>query len=465
MGRVSDADILVELARIADIIRENPDGIALAAISEAYRRRYALIPAGRTLQRRLERLVVERKIRAEGERRWAIYHPVPTDSVQQLTDATPQLSAQGVRLRDLIKRPLGEREPVGYDIEWLRDYRPGNTWYLRKADRAQLREIGQTPNDDRPGGTFARDILARLLIDLSWASSRLEGNTYSRLDTQNLIEFGQAAEGKDAAETQMILNHKAAIEYIVDVAAEEKIRPATIHALHALLSENLLNDPSEEGSLRERPVEISGSSYTPTAIPQTIAEAFNRIVDNLNAIPDPFEQALFAMAHLSYLQPFVDVNKRTSRLVANLCLIRANMCPLSFVGADDEWYVLGTLAVYEHRRTELLRDFFLPTYALSAARYRVVKDSVPTPDPLRLKYREQIGEVIRAAVSGGFTPSPALVRHLSANLSVADGDRGRFEELAQELLMNLNAGSAARYRVRPVEFLRWSESVKASPGS
>jgi len=462
MARVSEETILAELGRITEILQESAGGLNRDAIGEGYRTRYSVAMPQRTLQRRLERLVVEGKVRPEGESRRTTYWHTEVGGEPPVAGSAPTLSAQGVRLRDLINRPIAEREPVGYDIEWLRSYRPGTTRYLSKADRAQLREVGRTPEDDRPGGTFARDILGRLLIDLSWASSRLEGNTYTRLDTQNLLVFGQVAEGKDASETQMILNHKAAIEYIVDVAGDEQIRPATILAIHALLSENLLEDASEEGRLRERPVDIGGSSYTPTAIPQTVAEAFQRIVETLNAIQDPFEQALFAMVHLAYLQPFVDVNKRTSRLVANLCLIRANMCPISFVGADEEWYILGTLVVYEQKRTELLRDFFLPTYAQSAAKYRVVKGSVPTPDPLRLKYRDQLSEVIHATVSGGLAPSSKLVRDLTARLDIAENDRARFAELVMELLVNLNVGSAVRYGLRPSAFQNWSEKVRVA---
>jgi fido (protein-threonine AMPylation protein) len=464
MARVVEAVIAEELRRVTQILQESVTSLNRQAIAAAYRVRYAVELPQRTLQRRLERLIVEGRIRPEGGSRSTTYRHASAEGLPPLAGTTQQLSAQGVRLRDLVRRPLRDREPVGYEIEWLRSYRPGTTWYLSKADRAQLREVGRTPDDDRPGGTFARDILGRLLIDLSWASSRLEGNTYTRLDTQNLLEFGQAAEGKDASETQMILNHKAAIEYIVDIAGDETIRPADILTLHALLSENLLDDVREEGRLRERPVEIGGSSYTPTAIPQTITEAFQRIVDTLNAIPDPFEQALFAMAHLAYLQPFIDVNKRTSRLLANLCLIRANMCPLSFVGADEVWYVLGTLAVYEQRRTELLRDFFLPTYAQSAAKYRVVKGSAPTPDPVRLRYRDQLREAVRATVTDGLAPNATRILELAARLNIPQDDRERFTDLAMELLFGLNVGSAARYGLRPSEFQSWSENVRvASP--
>ena len=103
-------------------------------------------------------------------------------------------------------RPLTERTPVGYNREFLDKYRPNESSYLTSETIAHLNRVGRTPDTDRPAGTYARHILDRLLVDLSWASSRLEGNTYSLLDTKRLIELGQAAEGKDAAETQMILN-------------------------------------------------------------------------------------------------------------------------------------------------------------------------------------------------------------------------------------------------------------------
>lgn len=459
MARISDEAIATELDRIIEILRDSGGALSRKAIGEAYLIRHAAGLRPRTLQRRLERLIAEGKIRPEGDNRKTAYRYFGTGGTNGESGSLSSLSAQGVRLMALVKRPIHDRTPVGYDIDWLRSYRPGKTWYLSKAHRVRLHAAGRTPEDDRPAGTFARDILGRLLIDLSWASSRLEGNTYNQLDTQNLLEFGQAAEGKDASETQMILNHKAAIEYMVEEAAGDKIRPANIFALHALLSENLLADTGNEGRLRERPVDISGSSYTPTAIPQTITEAFERIVVNLKTIPDPFEQALFAMVHLTFLQPFVDVNKRTSRLLANLCLLRANMCPLSFVGADEEWYQLGTLAVYEQRSTELLRDFFLSAYEQSAAKYGVVRDSPPTPDPLRLKYRSQLHQVVYATVSGGLAPNRRFLRELSSQLDVAEPDREKFVELAMESLLSLNVGSAVRSGLHPGEFHRWIQKV------
>ena len=119
---------------------------------------------------------------------------------------------------------------------------PTTAAYLPPGLREQLHSLGRSPADQTPAGTFAKDILQRLLIDLSWASSHLEGNTYSHLDTERLIEFGQAAEGK-TLETQMILNHKQAIEYLVLNPENARVHTDTLIALHAFLSDGLMADP------------------------------------------------------------------------------------------------------------------------------------------------------------------------------------------------------------------------------
>src|SRR5262249_52816911 len=125
------------------------------------------------------------------------------------------LSEEAREIRRIVSQPLPKRKPVGYNRKFLDAYRPNKTAYLSSAERETLHEIGTVPMGSQPAGTYARKILDRLLIDLSWNSSRLEGNTYSKLDTKRLIDFGKAAEGKDRIEAQMILNHKDAIEFLV----------------------------------------------------------------------------------------------------------------------------------------------------------------------------------------------------------------------------------------------------------
>ncbi|OZA21845.1 MAG: cell filamentation protein Fic, partial [Hydrogenophilales bacterium 17-61-9] len=153
------------------------------------------------------------------------------------------MSSEGEEIKAYVRQPRQQRKPVSYKNEFLEQYHPNQTTYLPESLCAQLHSLGRSPAEQTPAGTFARDILNRLLIDLSWASSKLEGNTYSRLDTERLIEFGQAAEGKDALETQMILNHKSAIEYLVRDTEHAGVNPETIIALHAFLSDGLMPDP------------------------------------------------------------------------------------------------------------------------------------------------------------------------------------------------------------------------------
>ena len=351
--------------RIETEIARHRDGIGIndlhAALSDFVSRR--------TLQRRLGELAEQNHIVTEGKGRGLRYRRAPrtieAEIIEQVgaTDETSldvyvPVSPEGQGVLDYVRQPIQHRKPVGYDRSFLEGYRPNETRYLPPEICEHLHNIGRSPDGERPAGTYARDILGRLLIDLSWASSRLEGNTYTRLDTQNLIEHGQAAAGKDRREAQMILNHKAAIELLVEQAEDIGFNTFTFFNLHALLSENLLADPGESGRLRHRIVEVHGTVFHPLGIPQQIDSYFRMILDKAGAIEDPFEQAFFIMVHIPYLQPFVDVNKRVSRLGANIPLIRRNLCPLSFIDVPERAYVEGTLGVYELKQVGLLRDVF-----------------------------------------------------------------------------------------------------------
>ncbi len=311
----------------------------------------------------------------------------------------------------------------------------------------------------RPAGTYARQIFSRLLIDLSWNSSRLEGNTYSLLETERLLELGEAAEGKDAREAQMILNHKAAIELLVEQASEVGFNRYSILNLHALLSDNLLADPQACGRLRAIPVGIAKTVYHPLEVPQLIDECFQQLLDTAAAIVDPFEQAFFAMVHLPYLQPFEDVNKRVSRLAANLPLIRQNLCPLSFVDVPERAYIDGILGVYELNRIELLRDVFVWAYERSCARYSAVRRSLGEPDPFRLRYRALVAETVAEIVRGGMDKkaATAFIKRRAAE-DISQEDRARFVEVVETEIMSLHEGNIARYRLRPAQYQTWRET-------
>ena len=366
----------------------------------------------RTLQRRLALLVERKRLAVEGRARGSRYRPAARvveargeargrSRAEGHGEAYIPVSPEAEIIRKSVREPTQNRRPVGYNRAFLDAYRPNETFYLSAETRQRLLELGRSPDGVRPAGTYARQIYSRLLIDLSWNSSRLEGNTYSLLETECLLELGEAAEGKDAREAQMILNHKAAIELLVEQASEVGFNRYTILNLHALLSDNLLGDPQACGRLRAIPVVVAGTVYHPLEIPQLIEECFQRILDAAAVLADPFEQAFFAMVHLPYPQPFEDVNKRVSRLAANLPLIRENLSPLSFVDVPESAYVEGVLGVYELNRVELLRDVFIWAYERSCARYSAVRQSLGDPDPFRMRYRTLVVETVAEVVRGG----------------------------------------------------------------
>ncbi|MFK8081907.1 MAG: hypothetical protein AB8B97_16595 [Granulosicoccus sp.] len=160
------------------------------------------------------------------------------------------VSADSQDVLTYIEQPQKARKPVGYQKNFLDSYHPNETEYLSDSLRRQLHKIGKTTEIDEPARTYSRAILNRLLIDLSWASSHLEGNTYSRLDTRELIDHGKAARGKAAIETQMILNHKKAIELLVENIESAEFNRYTLMNLHSSLAENLLPNPADEGRVR-----------------------------------------------------------------------------------------------------------------------------------------------------------------------------------------------------------------------
>ncbi len=409
-------------------------------------------------RRRLEALEKRQRIRKVGitrGMRYVIGAPAPV-APAGLSEAAWKQSPEGAQVLALVNRPRDQRLPCTYDRSFLDAYRPNETQYLRVADRTRLHALGRTPEAEAPAGTHARKVLERLLIDLSWNSSRLEGNTYSLLDTERLFKAGSAPEGKSAQETQMILNHKQAIEYLVEGAAEFRLSPGTVRALHGMLADNLLPDPADEGRLRRSPVSISDSVYVPLAVPQFIEEIFEQMLLTAQAIQDPYEQSFFILVHLPYLQPFADANKRTSRLAANLPLLQHNLQPLSFSDVPRDWYLASTLAVYENQRVEALREVYLWAYQRSSERYQAIRSSLGGPDPFRLRYRAQVQEGVRQLVRSSRTV-PEIQQGIANYLEavVPTEDRIRFHVVLSQELRNLNEGTYARYGLRPSEFKGW----------
>ncbi len=430
------------LDAIIETIKKFPNGASLNNLSET------LIPK-RSLQRYLTSLVKEKRLIATGNARSRRYY-LPSSEAE-----TIPLSSIAQSIQANVRQPIQARQPVGYNREFLNNYRPNETYYLSEETRNHLFKIGKSSDDKLPAGTYARHLLNRLLIDLSWNSSRLEGNTYSLLETERLLELGKAPEGKSTAEAQMILNHKAAIEFLIESAEQLTFNKYTILNLHAILSDNLLRDQRACGSLRTIPVGIGRSVYQPLAMPQLIHEYFQQILDTANAIKDPFEQAFFVMVQLPYLQPFLDVNKRVSRLAANIPLIRENLCPLSFIDVPEHAYISGLLGVYEMNRIELLREVFVWAYERSSSLYSATRQELGEPDLFRLKYRDLfiliVGEIVRKCMN----KEKAIATIKKEAKAIPANDQAKFIEVAETELMALHEGNIARFRIRPSEYQEW----------
>ncbi len=453
-----------ELKAIDAIVGRHPDGIGAGDIAHELG---TGLPR-RTLQYRLKYLVDHDRLVKVGERRWVKYRKPeksptletgPVSARDQTgTEAPIPFSKAAIAIQEYVRQPVLARKPVGYSREFFESYQPNVTAYLTASERAHLHQVGKTPTGGQAAGTHARQILNRLLIDLSWNSSRLEGNTYSLLDTKRLIHFGHEAKGKWRLETQMILNHKDTIEFMVDSAEQIEINRPTILNLHALLANNLLPDLDAPGRLRRMTVGIEKSVFHPLETPQLIEECFVRMLAITRAICDPFEQSFFIMAQFPYLQPFDDVNKRVSRLAANIPLTKANLIPLSFIDVPRATYTEAILGVYELRRLDLLKDVFIWAYEHSAARYAAGRQSLGEPDPFRLRYRLQLREAIALVVRQRLNRAAAYAYIEEwARENVEATDRETFRDAAENELLSLHDGNFARFRLTPSDFEAWRQ--------
>ncbi len=195
----------------------------------------------------------------------------------------------------------------------------------------------------------------KLVIDLSWASSHIEGNTYSLLETENLLTYNQTAKGKDFLDAQMILNHKEAIEYIRSTLDYNKLTKQGVLELHQILVKNLGVDTG----FREHLVSISNSSFVPCDNKFQIISYFESVLDKINKTKSILEKAIACNLLFAFLQPFADGNKRTSRMLGNAILLSHGLIPISFAHTPKEDYIKSILYFYEEQNAEFFKQLFL----------------------------------------------------------------------------------------------------------
>lgn len=339
-------------------------------------------------------------------------------------------SPAALELRAQLQAPLGTRTPVSYRRQFVDDYIPNQSSLLPVPLADTLLASGRAQGQ-QPASTYARKVLEQLLIDLSWQSSRLEGNRKSLLDTEALFARGRS--GSDDLDASMLLNHKDAIEFMVDAVPEYGITVPVVRNIQALLMQGLLDNPDALGTFRHN---------LPTQAPMLLEEMLGLIIDKARQVKNPVEAAFFLWVQIAYLQPFEDGNKRTSRLCANLPLMLSNCAPLSFLDVEPQDYALAVTGVYERLDVTLAAELFAWTYRRSIAKYKVILESMGAPDPFRAKYREQLGEAVREVVAQG-----AGLQEAIAALALPELDLTPFQTLLRQELVRLEAFNCARYRL------------------
>lgn len=342
--------------------------------------------------------------------------------------ATQEFRANHARLQ--LAKPIQKRSKVGYNGDWLDSYQPNKTYYLSQANRERLHR--RSPIGQMPADKLSEKDIKMFTMDISFASSLLEGNKYDHASSIRLFEDNIEMAGGSDTDRIMLLNHYSAAQYMMEWAKQSRQQldaPALtaydVRSLHALLSADLLIDPRMCGNLRTSHVEISYSSYIPLDIPEAIKHRFESIIHKATQIKDPFEQSFFLLAHIPYLQPFEDCNKRTSRVSCNLPLLRVGVLPMSWMDTPQKDYIDGILSIYEHNETALLEEVFVDGYMRTTERFEI-NNRMKEPSKIAMQYRNEIRECVRNRVlhDDATLPSnipradlPAMTLHVETQLS------------------------------------------------
>ena len=410
----------------------------------------------RTIRRWLNELVQEGIVEKSGQKKGTKYRVVQRKSEGGQIAISKCFGSESERILDLVKRPIYERQPTTYQEKWLDAYQPNTHFYISAELRRRLLQTGQRSDNQDPAGTYAHQIYNRLLIDLSYNSSRLEGNTYSLLDTERLILQGTGAEGKLDEEKVMILNHKEAIRYLVDNAVRLNVSKQTICTIHYLLSDGLV-EPKYAGKTRDHSVRIGGSTYIPLDNSKRLQMLLDRITEKAALIRDPFEQSLFLLIHISYLQAFTDVNKRTARLSANIPLITQNLVPLSFNDVDRSDYMSAVIAIYELQEVRPIVDLYVHSYLRTCAAYDSTVKAMGF-DQVRIRYRQQRRDTLQKIILNGLKDGPMQIFiHSTADREIPSQDRAAFIEDILEDLDQIDQSRIAGLGITPQQLDSWIE--------
>ena len=310
-----------------------------------------------TLKRILGKLIEENYLSVQGLGKATRYSISPTYQVIQPIDIKAYYEIE-IDDREII-------ELFNFDIinEVLAKYSVFTDSELRILNELQSKFI---QNISKLSENEYKKEFERLAIDLSWKSSQIEGNTYSLLETERLLREKETAAGKTREEASMLLNHKEALDFIIENPNYlNPISVSKIEDIHSILVKEL----AVERNLRKKRVGISGTNYKPLDNEFQIHEALQNTCDVINKKSNVFEKALLALVLISYIQPFMDGNKRTARIVSNAILLSENYCPLSFRTVNSIDYKKAMLLFYEQNNISNFKEIFINQFEFAVKTY------------------------------------------------------------------------------------------------
>lgn len=310
-----------------------------------------------TVKRILQKLISENLIQPTGQGKGTKYQ------LSQVYELIHTIDLEEYFQKEIDERKIRDRFNQSLIAGTL-----SNVSVFTDKELDQLRSLQEiyADNISKLSDSEYKKELERWVIDLSWKSSQIEGNTYSLLETERLLKEKETASGKSKDEAIMLLNHKDALDFILqDPTYITPIRVSGIEDIHSIL----IKDLNVDRNIRRRSVGISGTNYKPLDNEFQIREAMQDMCVLINNQQNIFSKALLALVLLSYIQAFVDGNKRTARIVSNAILMSGKYCPISFRTVDSIDYKKAMLIFYEQNNISAIKNIFINQFEFAVRTY------------------------------------------------------------------------------------------------
>lgn len=338
--------------RIIDFVKDNGGSSSKKIFENS-----AISVSYATLKRVLKKLITDNYIISEGQGKGTTYFLSPSFELIQPIDIDKYYE------NEIDERQI--KETFNFDLV-NQILNKNNIFTENELSKLNLLQKEYESNiEDLHPSDYQKE-LERLAIDLSWKSSQIEGNTYSLLETEQLLKEKKTASGKTKEEAVMLLNHKDALDFIIENT--DYLYPLAVRKIeyiHNILTKEL----GVEKNLRKRRVGISGTNYKPLENEFQILEALKGACKVINNKESIFEKALLALVLISYIQPFMDGNKRTARIVSNAILINYDYCPISFRTVNSIDYKKAMLLFYEQNNISNFKDIFIDQFEFAVKTY------------------------------------------------------------------------------------------------